>query len=123
MLLWLREEKCGVIVDLISDVDEGQPALVLTVRVRMSDVEQAIRGMVCLYTTQRPGANMEGVSGSTSTCRGGPSIPFKTTLSPWPTFSQLITPGALPLQPHSQKGPLPPCAKRAFRCAVGRVPP
>ena len=42
MLVWFREEKCGVIVDLISDVDEGQPALVLMVRVQMSDVEQDI---------------------------------------------------------------------------------
>ena len=50
----------------------------------MSDVEQAIRGMVRLYTTQRPGANAEGVLGST-TCRG---LPSKTAPSPSP---QLIT--------------------------------
>ena len=43
VLVWFREEKCGVIVDLISDVDEGQPALVLMVRVQMSDVEQDIQ--------------------------------------------------------------------------------
>ena len=59
MLVWFRAERRG----------EGQPALVLMVRVRRSDIEQEIQGMVLLYMTQRPGADTEGIPGSTSTRR------------------------------------------------------
>ena len=92
MLVWFRAQRHG----------EGQPALVLTVRVRMSDVEQAIQGMVLPYMTQRPGADKEGVPGSTSTRREPVNSLQHEPLS----IASLFFYSSLPFQPF-QPGPPP----------------
>lgn len=105
-LVWFRAKRREVIEVLIGDVDEGQTALVLT----------AMR----LYTTQRPVSDTEGVPGSTSTRRELINSFQHDPLSIASFFAAHYHPC------HSsrtvRKVPLPPCAKGAVRCEVGRVP-